>query len=162
MLLKETHGEEEDAPAKSRKNASEAGANYFGWSTKDGFLFNPSPVLMSNRSLEMCTEILGSETGTSYYHFFDEIVLSSSLTSSRRKPDQLKKPEKRQEKKELPPPLTIMTGKDRIRLKPQREDGRLVIEAVAVPNPPPPRANFLQARRSSETESDGTEDLKIS
>ncbi|KAL5995934.1 hypothetical protein ACLOJK_026007 [Asimina triloba] len=128
---KEGHAEEE-APAKS---------------CKDGLRNPPLPtrprIRLSKRSLELCTENLGCETGT--LDVFDESIPSSpSLTNSRSKP-QLKKLEKTQPKKnDFPPPLTTMAGQDRIRLRPQREDGRLVLKAVAIP---PPRT-FFQSTRS--------------
>ncbi|KAI3459368.1 hypothetical protein Pfo_016031 [Paulownia fortunei] len=128
---------------------------------------NSSFSRLSVKSLELCTENLGSETGT-------EIITQSSITnfsssspsfypsnSSENSPPH-KRAELEKSKQELeaadynaeanfcrkiknfPPPLTTMRGPSSLQVRRHREGGRLIIEAVEKPF----RSSCLQAERS--------------
>ncbi|KAL0367568.1 UNVERIFIED_CONTAM: protein FANTASTIC FOUR 3 [Sesamum radiatum] len=92
--------------------------------------------LMSAKSLQLCTENLGSETGT------DAITPTSiaisirssdfgeySSTTHNHKRSHLHK-SKQETKSFLPPPLTTMSGPGSLKVRKRREGGRLIIEAV--------------------------------
>ncbi|KAG9136135.1 hypothetical protein Leryth_003755 [Lithospermum erythrorhizon] len=117
-------------------------------------LTKKSPKL-SQKSLELCTENLGSETGSD-----DSIDISIlSLNSSNNYMTNVKSPfsEDHQElpkqmktrsnnkAQSFPPPLTTMRSPNSIQLRPYREDGRLRIEAFEVPS----RNTYLLAERSN-------------
>ncbi|PKA59534.1 Protein FAF-like, chloroplastic [Apostasia shenzhenica] len=84
-------------------------------------LVRRSLTLMSQKSLETCTESLGSETG------------SDGL--SRRWPE-----------RSFPPPLRSISCRNGpcLKMKPFRRNGRLIVEAVTVPS-----RNYLHAERRS-------------
>ncbi|KAG9154109.1 hypothetical protein Leryth_000604 [Lithospermum erythrorhizon] len=101
---------------------------------------------LSSKSLEMCTESLGSETGSDISENND--VFGSMLTETdnfyvpqRSKPRKITK--KFNHKVEFPPPLTSISGIDRVQVRPQRVGGRLVLEAVTLP----PCNAYFQAER---------------
>ncbi|KAL2508877.1 Protein FANTASTIC FOUR 3 [Forsythia ovata] len=118
----------------------------------------PSFTRLTGKSLELCTENLGSETGT------DNITDSNSIFSldtnnSRSKNsspmDQQQQRAHQQVKssrnnkmttscRSFPPPLTTMKGSSSLQVRPHRENGRLIIKAVEVPS----RHSYLQAERS--------------
>ncbi|CAN0886923.1 Protein FANTASTIC FOUR 3 [Linum grandiflorum] len=107
---------------------------------------------LSDKSLELCTENLGSETGS------DDVTsvegsesggvqsVSSPATESGSAPATVEvydcsntKPKtrsksaysaRRKSAADFPPPLTTMSGPELIRVRPHREGGRLVMEAV--------------------------------
>lgn len=95
---------------------------------------------LSTQSLEMCTEGLGSETGSNND---DEIMAdlsclsceiqssSTTSTSNTRRGRLIQRPMKMERQESFPPPLTLISGSDGIQLKPHREGGRLVLKAVA-------------------------------
>ncbi|KAE8722611.1 hypothetical protein F3Y22_tig00013960pilonHSYRG00366 [Hibiscus syriacus] len=96
----------------------------------------------SLRRLELCTENLGSETGSDDVLEDDYDVFSSSSSSNRQSENRstLKQHESRRvlgDKKaiggDFPPPLTTITGSESIRVRPLRENGRLVIKAEKAP-----------------------------
>ncbi|PIA30783.1 hypothetical protein AQUCO_05400112v1 [Aquilegia coerulea] len=105
-------------------------------------LYKRSASQLSNKSLELCTETLGSETGSDTG---DDIDLSYSSSDS----ESSKSPTKERSilrhtffggcKKvnygSLPPPLTSISGSNCYSIKPHREGGRLVMKAVRVPSP---------------------------
>ncbi|XP_073276547.1 protein FANTASTIC FOUR 3-like [Primulina huaijiensis] len=112
---------------------------------------------LSAKSLEICTENLGSETGT------DTITGSGIFSSSTSSFDQektLSSKENHQEKlrnrerqpineeanpcRKFPPLLTTMSGTGSIQVRRHCEGGRLIIEAVERPL----RNSYLQAERS--------------
>ncbi|XP_017974282.1 PREDICTED: protein FANTASTIC FOUR 3 [Theobroma cacao] len=105
---------------------------------------------LSEKSLELCTENLGNETGSDILE--DSIfVLSSSDSeggnSPTRKHYKSRQPlgAKKATSRNFPPPLTTISGSDSLQVRPHREDGRLVIKAVKAPS-----ANTLfQAERSN-------------
>ncbi|KAI4345597.1 hypothetical protein L6164_012703 [Bauhinia variegata] len=139
-----------------------------GTKDKDNVYVHPqvkhSKVLLCQKSLEMCTENLGNETGTDIID--DNINLISSLSTSPSSSsssssssdyvsdgdsptwEQVKSHQLLGEKKvrtrNFPPPLTTIRGSESLRVRPHREDGRLVIEAVKVPS----SASCFQAERS--------------
>ncbi|KAL7084191.1 hypothetical protein ACP275_14G209800 [Erythranthe tilingii] len=86
---------------------------------------------MSTRSLEMCTETLGSETGT---HIMDESTYLAIMEkrSSCGSEQPTKTCKKIKHVTSFPPPLTsIVGGGGGVEMRARREEGRLVIEAVA-------------------------------
>ncbi|KAF3641318.1 hypothetical protein FXO38_21680 [Capsicum annuum] len=130
---------------------------------------------LSEKSLQLCTESLGSETGND---IIDSTIFSFSSSYSRTEkspsPDHMMakmthqpepssssstwsrncKVNKRStstgssNKKccnKFPPPLTTIRGLNSVQFRPHREDGRLIIKAVEAPL----THNYLQAERSN-------------
>ncbi|XP_073136161.1 protein FANTASTIC FOUR 3-like [Henckelia pumila] len=102
---------------------------------------------LSGRSLEMCTENLGSETGTdtifssstsSFDHFMESLSSDQENLRSRVRQNRNEEPNPC---RKFPPPLTTMSG---IQVRRHCEGGRLIIEAVERPL----RNSYLQAERS--------------
>ncbi|XP_056161591.1 protein FANTASTIC FOUR 3-like [Syzygium oleosum] len=98
---------------------------------------SPSWISLRERSLEMCTEDLGNETGI-VGHVSESMVLLSVLTDGSRYDRNLPKPREHAGAKEptrrgFPPPLTTIRGVKSLQVRPHREDGRLVIEAIETP-----------------------------
>lgn len=126
----------------------------------------------SDKSLEMCTESLGSETGafitettffsspspSTSYHFHDnnntnnsnDIIITEKKGRKGCQDSIMKMKEyhvnitKSSSTKKFPPPLTTMRGSNPMHIRSCREDGRLVIEAVSAP----PTHPCLKAERS--------------
>ncbi|KAL2229880.1 UNVERIFIED_CONTAM: Protein FANTASTIC FOUR 3 [Sesamum indicum] len=120
---------------------------------------------LSAKSLELCTENLGSETGsdiltdsssifsspplspssnsTSSYKSFDFDDWKQTTNSSSKNPLHREASSCRKTKN-FPPPLTTMSGSSSLQVRRHREDGRLIIEAVEAPF----RNSYLQAERS--------------
>ncbi|KAG2279907.1 hypothetical protein Bca52824_051127 [Brassica carinata] len=104
---------------------------------------------LSDESLALCTENLGSETGSDVTDVEDLFSLSVSdvqtkklkVTSTETRSIKIKKgcPS------DLPPPLTSMRGSQCIQMRPHREDGRLVMTATKAP----PLNRCFQADRSN-------------
>ncbi|KAL4312431.1 hypothetical protein GQ457_01G053250 [Hibiscus cannabinus] len=94
-----------------------------------------STSMLSDRSLEMCTESLGSETGSEVSETIDDISLLSlenGLYSSKPRDSSVRK--KTSRANNFPPPLTSISGSNGVRVvKSHREGGRLVLEAVTIP-----------------------------
>ncbi|XP_058197873.1 protein FANTASTIC FOUR 3-like [Rhododendron vialii] len=92
-----------------------------------------SSSALSKKSLEMCTEGLGSETGSDISESSDELSLNMAKSypippsKSRELGRKLS-----QGGGNFPPPLTSISGSDGVRVRPHREGGRLVIEAATV------------------------------
>ncbi|KAL0909001.1 hypothetical protein M5K25_023520 [Dendrobium thyrsiflorum] len=129
-----------------------------------------SSSLMSQKSLEICTESLGSETGSDGFSSGDEFDFFSSTSSKTEEETEEEIDEERGEeteevkqgKKELasvnyhcsigrrtparsfPPPLPSISSRDGpcLKMRPHRRDGRLVVEAVPVPS-----QTYLHAER---------------
>ncbi|KAF8093302.1 hypothetical protein N665_0385s0049 [Sinapis alba] len=100
---------------------------------------------LSDESLALCTESLGSETGSDVINDQDLFSVTSELQTIETRPTTTRS--SRQDKKRnmmasLPPPLTSMRGFDGIQVKSQRENGRLVMTAMK----PLPRDRCLQDR----------------
>ncbi|KAA0064086.1 protein FANTASTIC FOUR 3-like [Cucumis melo var. makuwa] len=150
------HASAEDSPSENRVAVIGHGNGVGGWS----FLQAPSGVdghppakryaptmALSPKSLEMCTESLGSETGSDggseigsdeKMSLFspDETETSPSLASGR-KSVKLSRLAKKLAKPSYPPPLTSMSGSMGVKVKPYREGGRLVLKAVSIPSTKP-------------------------
>nr|XP_043621966.1 protein FANTASTIC FOUR 1-like [Erigeron canadensis] len=96
-----------------------------------------STSALSAVSLEMCTESLGTETGSDVSDSSDEFSLEDrerlrSLQRSKARFD-LKMVSHRKSSGGFPPPLTSISGSDgTVKVNPHREGGRLVIKAVSV------------------------------
>ncbi|CAH9080585.1 unnamed protein product [Cuscuta europaea] len=95
---------------------------------------------MSEKSLAMCTEILGSETGVD---FIDNDLLSSLISShtplSMQQDDKLIKKSSNMKKRNsrnnnFPPPLSTIRGATSLHLTSRREGGKLEIMAAEVPS----------------------------
>ncbi|KAG7581571.1 The fantastic four family [Arabidopsis suecica] len=103
---------------------------------------------LSDESLALCTESLGSETGSDIIHEDEDMFsISSELqTMDTRTTSTTSRPSRQDRKRNtmasLPPPLTSMRGLDCIEVKSHRENGRLVMMATR----PPPRNRCLQDR----------------
>ncbi|CAI0400714.1 unnamed protein product [Linum tenue] len=109
---------------------------------------------LSKQSLEMCTESLGSETGSDDRGSDDdELLLLPPLSASAVAADSVEQARQRVRNVRrsrrgcvtLPPPLSSIGGSTGVRMRSLREDGRLVVTAVSVS---PPRAQF-HAERSN-------------
>ncbi|KAK4363602.1 hypothetical protein RND71_018843 [Anisodus tanguticus] len=83
---------------------------------------------MSMRSLEMFTEILGSESGSHFSESMDDRDISREFQRSKCR--EFKKRIKRTTT--FPPPLTSISGTERVRVKSHREGSRLVLRAVSI------------------------------
>ncbi|MED6106820.1 hypothetical protein PIB30_007845, partial [Stylosanthes scabra] len=101
-----------------------------------------SSSMLNPNSLEMCTESLGSETGSLFSishnnHNHTNTTTTTTLIKHTRKPN---KP------RTFPPPLTSITHHGgALRVMPHRRHGRLVLEAVTSP---PETATYFHAERS--------------
>lgn len=116
--------------------------------------FRRSSSLLSEKSLELCTENLGCETGSNITenNYFPSPLPSPSASSHQSEVNKSWE-ERRKAKSNMnrrdkcgtfPPPLTSIAGEACIHVKPHREEGRLVLKAITSPSP---RAYF-QAERS--------------
>lgn len=106
-------------------------------------LAKSSSSSLSKKSLEMCTEGLGSETGSdisessSSDEYFSSVInihkSSCDPTIPRREMGIRRKLRSRGGGGNFPPPLTSISSSESVRVRPpHREGGRLVIEAVTV------------------------------
>ncbi|XP_027117489.1 protein FANTASTIC FOUR 2-like [Coffea arabica] len=110
---------------------------------------------LSEKSLELCTENLGSETGSDIMDI-SILSLSSSNSPTSSEDSWIKQEGKLPQEAEtsskckvnnsrnFPPPLTTISGSNSLQFRPHREDGRLVIHAVEAPL----KHNYFQAERS--------------
>ncbi|KAF6162799.1 hypothetical protein GIB67_029068 [Kingdonia uniflora] len=134
--------------------------NRTSWEAKDGKessyihpVVKRSLATLSEKSLEMCTETLGCETGTNiisgYSSSSDGYSMSDSETMSptRERPNfgQISKG-KKLNIHSFPPPLPSASRTNGVQIRPHREGGRLVIKAVKVAVPP--SQSYLEAERS--------------
>lgn len=112
---------------------------------------------LSPKSLELCTENLGNETGTDItesgidlFSSTDNAIAGGNLgAEDQRKPCQLLGAKKEKEKSQnFPPPLTTMRGSESLRVRPHREGGRLVIEVTKVSSSSSSSVSCFQAERS--------------
>ncbi|KAE9618441.1 hypothetical protein Lal_00047010 [Lupinus albus] len=110
--------------------------------------------MLSVKSLEICTENLGCETGSNASDSSDDMSLFSSEFSSTdthttevevnmRSSNSMSKRLNRSNN--FPPPLTSLTELGGVKVRPHREDGRLILEAITSSSPQP----YLQAERSN-------------
>uniref|UniRef100_A0A7N0TLZ2 FAF domain-containing protein n=1 Tax=Kalanchoe fedtschenkoi TaxID=63787 RepID=A0A7N0TLZ2_KALFE len=103
---------------------------------------------LSEKSLEMCTESLGSETGSNIMEGNEYAVsFTTKATPKSIIRSNLGTPKIRVNKSgSFPPPLTSMTGASGlVCVKPDRDAGRLVLKAVPTPSSSP----FFHAARSN-------------
>ncbi|KAL4564582.1 hypothetical protein LXL04_028646 [Taraxacum kok-saghyz] len=103
---------------------------YFQTEPKNLYLHDQKSLKLSQKSLELCTESLGSETGSDNTSV-DETIFSiptSSLLVKRRRKNQVES--KKVLSRSFPPPLTTMSGSIPFQVRPHREGGRLIIEAM--------------------------------
>lgn len=108
--------------------------------------FHPG-LRLSQKSLELCTENLGSETGSDDTGDIDILSFTSiesrSEKSSIRRHGHVSLP-KKTNTRSFPPPLTTISGSNSIHVRPHREGGRLIIEAVEAPS----TRSCFEAKRS--------------
>ncbi|TYJ09339.1 hypothetical protein E1A91_A11G134500v1 [Gossypium mustelinum] len=111
-------------------------------------LVKRSASRLSEKSLEMCTERLGSETGSEVSDCSDDISLFSMDTRSQTvacnippKPRAIRKMSR---SSSFPPPLTSISGSNCVQVKSHREGGRLVLQAVSFP----PSYTYFHAERT--------------
>ncbi|CAL0300581.1 unnamed protein product [Lupinus luteus] len=116
-----------------------------------------SSSMLSVKSLEICTETLGCETGSNASDSSDDMSLFSSEFSScfitdthttvvevnMRSSSSMSKRLNRSNN--FPPPLTSLTELGGVKVRPHREDGRLILEAITSSSPQP----YFQAERSN-------------
>lgn len=105
-----------------------------------------SATRLNEKSLELCTENLGNETGT----IFIENNIFETKGKSMVERDQQKQSKSLGGKKSgnvhnFPPPLTTISGSESLQVRPHREDGRLILKAVKAPLTP----TCFQAERSN-------------
>lgn len=105
---------------------------------------------VSNRSLELCTENLGCETGSyTIKNMFLSLPSKESNGEENREGEQFRPHQFldtiKNNKRNFPPPLTTMGGSNSLQVRPIREGGRLVIEAVKAPS----SYGCFQAERSN-------------
>ncbi|EEF45363.1 conserved hypothetical protein [Ricinus communis] len=120
-------------------------------------LIKRNSSMLSEKSLELCTENLGSESGT--IDIIDNSIFSSSLSSLLSESETGNSPTREQQQlqarqllgakkanciRSFPPPLTTISGSESLQVRPHREDGRLIIKAAKVPS----RHSHFQADRS--------------
>ncbi|KAL6581777.1 hypothetical protein OROMI_005791 [Orobanche minor] len=109
---------------------------------------------LSQESLELCTENLGSETGSDNtitdgggaifpYPSPPLVVPRSEYSTSPTYPNR-KAASNYGETKNFPPPLTTMSGGSSLKVRRHREEGRLTVEVVEAPF----RNPYLKAERS--------------
>ncbi|CAH8271601.1 unnamed protein product [Arabidopsis lyrata] len=103
---------------------------------------------LSDQSLALCTENLGSESGsdvTDIDDLFSLDVQTKNLGETTTETRTVKSRKRNLSPSDLPPPLTTMRGFQCIQMRPHREDGRLVMTATKAP----PRNGCFQADRSN-------------
>ncbi|XP_060217647.1 protein FANTASTIC FOUR 3 [Lycium barbarum] len=120
---------------------------------------------LSEKSLQLCTESLGSETGTdiidsNIFSFsssssYSPIEKSSSTNDDHGMTHQaessstwsrtIRSNNNKKSCSKFPPPLTTIRGLNSMQIRPHREDGRLIIKAVEAPL----TNNYLHAERSN-------------
>ncbi|PIA44831.1 hypothetical protein AQUCO_01700431v1 [Aquilegia coerulea] len=149
----------------STKKNSTSNGDFGGWSfieslTKEANEDKKTPYVhpldkrsmstLTNKSLELCTESLGSETGSDIGDENDLYSSSSSDSESRKFPIRERSRfsrllHKKAIRRSFPPPLTSISGSDYVQFTPHREGGRLVIKAVTIATAP----TCFQAERTN-------------
>ncbi|KAE8675192.1 Mitochondrial Rho GTPase [Hibiscus syriacus] len=105
---------------------------------------------LSDKSLEMCTEHLGSETGSESRDCGHDISLLSLKTQTvardiiPSKPRESSSTRKMRRDYSFPPPLTSISCSNGVQVKSHRENGRLILQAVSVS----PCHSYFHAERS--------------
>lgn len=122
-------------------------------------LVKRSTSTLSEKSLSLCTENLGNETGTDIIddvsaesNIFSEFSLDSTKGANLPRMEEQKEKQssqclvaKKAKARSFPPPLTTISGRDSLHVRPHREDGRLVIKAIKAP----PKQSCFQAERTN-------------
>ncbi|KAI5426696.1 protein FANTASTIC FOUR 2 [Lathyrus oleraceus] len=103
-----------------------------------------SASMLSEKSLEMCTESLGSETGSNAGESSDDLSLLSydarnDVTNINNNSNSMNNCVSRRVNRasNFPPPLTSITDFGGVHVRPHREGGRLILEAIASPSVTP-------------------------
>lgn len=107
--------------------------------------FNPTGL--SEKSLKLCTENLGNETGSDIIEnniFSPETDGEDLQRKWERKSHSYSNSHSHSHSHEFPPPLTTISETESFRVMPHREEGRLIIAAVRAPS----RLPCFQAERS--------------
>ncbi|KAK6930002.1 Fantastic Four domain [Dillenia turbinata] len=115
-----------------------------------------SPSTLSQKSLELCTENLGCETGTDIIienssSVFPIPSLDNSKVGNSSPPPREQAGQrqalgaKKAASHNFPPPLTTMSGSETYEFRPHREDGRLIIKAVTASS----TESYFQVERSN-------------
>ncbi|OMP05078.1 hypothetical protein COLO4_09100 [Corchorus olitorius] len=107
-------------------------------------LVKRSASMLSEKSLEMCTESLGSETGSEVSESHDDISLETLVCNSPKKPRETLMTRKMTRSSSFPPPLTSISGSNGVQVRSHREGGRLLLQAVSIP----PCQSYFHAERS--------------
>ncbi|CAK9173650.1 unnamed protein product [Ilex paraguariensis] len=106
---------------------------------------------LSEKSLEICTENLGSETGTDtiestiFSSFSSDSVTETSLPKEEKKLTKQQMGSRKVNSYNFPPPLTSRSGSNSLQFRPHREGGRLIIKAIESPS----THTYFQAERSN-------------
>ncbi|KAL6505128.1 hypothetical protein OROGR_024945 [Orobanche gracilis] len=112
-------------------------------------LVKRSSSSLSTKSLEMCTESLGCETGDNIVSDYDDFSCHAFLEKqcfSKNKPAKNRESAKKFKKtNNFPPPLTSISGNEGVQVRTHREGGRLVIKAFSFPY----GGNYFQAEREN-------------
>ncbi|KAL3647886.1 hypothetical protein CASFOL_008854 [Castilleja foliolosa] len=108
-------------------------------------LVKRSSSSLSLKSLEMCTESLGSETGNDMISNIDEFYHQHALEKQSCNRKNQESPKKIKKAINFPPPLTSISGNEGVQVKTHREDGRLVIKAFSFSC----CRNYFQAEREN-------------
>lgn len=126
----QTSSESSEVPKKTR--IPETGRSDWSFSQIKEQIFSdfaPKSVL-SERSLDMCTEDLGNETGCT--EMFGSTRLSASQNA--RAIQWTRHSNKAGHTRSFPPPLSTISGVESLQVRHHREGGRLIIEAVKAPS----------------------------
>ncbi|KAL4355103.1 hypothetical protein GQ457_06G029340 [Hibiscus cannabinus] len=110
-------------------------------------LVKRSAVRLSEKSLEMCTERLGSETGSDCSDDISLPCLETQTVACDFIPSKLRESwsiRKTSRSNSFPPPLTSISGSNGVQVKSCRENGRLVLQAISLP----PCHSYFHAERS--------------
>ncbi|XP_078438333.1 uncharacterized protein LOC144708770 [Wolffia australiana] len=106
-------------------------------------------AILSQRSLEICTESLGSETGSEFEFLPWPTIEEEEMNTDQSNDQKRQEQEQEQEQEEIvvgrrketpprsfPPPLTSLTRSDGqcLSMRTRRHGGRLVVEAVSAPS----------------------------
>uniref|UniRef100_A0A6N2MXB2 FAF domain-containing protein n=1 Tax=Salix viminalis TaxID=40686 RepID=A0A6N2MXB2_SALVM len=96
--------------------------------------FKSSSSTLNEKSLEMCTESLGSETGSEVSESSDDttVLPVENVNYEIRETPKSRETRRASRSASFPPPLSSIRGPNNVRVRSHREGGRLVMEAVSV------------------------------
>ncbi|KAJ6412336.1 hypothetical protein OIU84_005404 [Salix udensis] len=97
-------------------------------------IFKSSSSTLNEKSLEMCTESLGSETGSEVSESSDDttVLPVENVNYEIRETPKSRETRRASRSASFPPPLSSIRGPNNVRVRSHREGGRLVMEAVSV------------------------------